>query len=118
MPRILIVEDDRKVAAFLEVGLREEAFDVAVAPDGETGLELASGGGFDIILLDRMLPRMSGLTLLTELRRGGNQVPVLMLSAREADSDVTAALEAGASDYLAKPFRFHELLDRIRAVLG
>lgn len=118
MFRLLIVEDDPKVAAFMEMGLAEEAFEVVVARDGETGLRLAREGGFDLILLDRMLPLRSGLDILRAIRLAGDQVPVLMLSARGTDADLAEALAAGASDYVVKPFRFHELLQRVASALG
>jgi DNA-binding response OmpR family regulator len=117
MARVLIIEDDPKVAAFLELGLRDESFDVTVAHDGADGLERARTEHFDLILLDRMLPRLSGHDLLVELRRSGSQVPVLILSARESADEIRRLLEAGANGYLVKPFRFDDLLERIRALL-
>ncbi len=115
--RILVVEDDRKVARFLEKGLREEGYAVDVAHDGVDGLANARVYDYDLLLLDVMLPRKSGVEIVRELRAAEKAVPVLMLTARDAREDIVLGLDAGADDYLTKPFGFDELLARIRALL-
>jgi two-component system copper resistance phosphate regulon response regulator CusR len=114
--KILVVEDDRKVAGFIEQGLKEEGHVVDVAPDGDEALMLAHVYDYDIILLDVVLPKKNGFQVATELRREGRTTPILMLTSRDATEDVVRGLDAGADDYLAKPFRFDELLARIRAL--
>lgn len=114
---MLVVEDDRKVAGFIEMGLREEGYAVDVAKDGEEATTLAHVNDYDAILLDLMLPKKNGLQLASELRREGRDTPILMLTARDSTEDVVRGLDAGADDYLAKPFRFDELLARLRALL-
>jgi DNA-binding response OmpR family regulator len=115
--KILVVEDDRKVAGFIEQGLREEGYAVDVAPDGEQATMLAHVYEYDMIVLDVMLPRKTGLQVATELRREGHSTPILMLTARDATEDVVRGLDAGADDYLTKPFKFDELLARVRALV-
>jgi DNA-binding response OmpR family regulator len=115
--RILVVEDDRKVASFLEKGLREEGYSVDVAHDGTDGLLKAFVHDYDLLLLDIMLPGRTGLEVVRELRSKERSVPVLMLTARDAQEDVVMGLDAGADDYLTKPFGFDELLARVRALL-
>lgn len=115
--RILVVEDDQKVASFLEKGLREEGYSVDVAHDGTDGLMKAFVYDYDLLLLDVMLPGKSGLEVVRELRSKERAVPVLMLTARDAQDDVVMGLNAGADDYLTKPFGFDELLARVRALL-
>lgn len=115
--RILIVEDEKGIVDFLSQGLSEAGYAIDVARDGKAGLEYALGAEYDIILLDIMLPRMSGLVVLGELRRSGNKTPVIMLTARGAIDDRVHGLDAGADDYLVKPFAFAELLARIRALM-
>ncbi len=115
--RILVVEDDKKVASFLEKGLREEGYSVDVAHDGEDGLMKAHVHDYDLLLLDVMLPGRTGFEIVRELRSRENSVPVLMLTARDAQEDVVLGLDAGADDYLTKPFGFAELLARVRALL-
>jgi DNA-binding response OmpR family regulator len=115
--RILVVEDDRKVASFLERGLREEGYSVDVAHDGEDGRLKAHVHDYDLLLLDVMLPGMSGLELVRDLRAREKATPVLMLTARDSEDDVVTGLDAGADDYLTKPFGFDELLARVRALL-
>jgi DNA-binding response OmpR family regulator len=115
--RILVVEDDKKVASFLEKGLREEGYSVDVAHDGEDGLVKAHVHDYDLLLLDVMLPGKTGFEIVRELRSRENAVPVLMLTARDAQDDVVMGLDAGADDYLTKPFAFDELLARVRALL-
>lgn len=115
--RILVVEDDRKVAGFIAQGLREEGYAVDHAPDGDEATVMAHVNEYDVILLDLMLPKKNGLQVAAELRREGRQTPILMLTARDATEDVVRGLDAGADDYLAKPFKFDELLARVRALV-
>src|SRR5213080_2437122 len=110
--KILVVEDDRKVAGFIEQGLREEGYVVDVAPDGEQGTMLAHVYDYDLLVLDVMLPKKTGLQMAAELRREGRATPILMLTARDTTEDVVRGLDAGADDYLTKPFKFDELLAR------
>jgi DNA-binding response OmpR family regulator len=115
--RILVVEDDRKVAGFIEQGLREEGYAVDIAADGDAATMSAHVYDYDIILLDVVLPKKNGFQVATELRREGRKTPILMLTSRDAVEDVVRGLDAGADDYLAKPFQFDELLARIRALV-
>jgi DNA-binding response OmpR family regulator len=115
--KILVVEDDRKVAGFIEHGLREEGYAVDVAPDGEQAAMMAHVYDYDMILLDLMLPKKNGLQVASDLRKEGRKTPILMLTARDATEDVVRGLDAGADDYLAKPFKFDELLARVRALV-
>jgi two-component system, OmpR family, copper resistance phosphate regulon response regulator CusR len=115
--KLLLVEDDPKAARSLQQGLREEGFVVDHAEDGHTGLEHAVSGGCDLVILDVSLPGMNGWTLLEQLRKGGHQTPVIMLTARDALDDRVKGLSLGADDYVVKPFAFSELIARIRAVL-
>lgn len=115
--KILVVEDDRKVAGFIELGLREEGYAVDVARDGEEASMLAHVNSYDAILLDLMLPKKNGLQVALELRKEGSDTPILMLTARDTSEDVIRGLDAGADDYLSKPFKFDELLARIRALV-
>jgi len=115
--RILVVEDDRKVAGFIEQGLREEGFAVDLAPDGDAATLAAHVHDYDVILLDVVLPKKNGFQVAAELRREGRSTPILMLTSRDAVEDVVRGLDAGADDYLSKPFRFDELLARIRALV-
>lgn len=115
--RILVVEDDRKVAGFIQMGLQEEGYAVDVARDGDEATLLAHVNEYDVILLDVVLPKKNGFQVVSELRREGRATPILMLTSRDAAEDVVRGLDAGADDYLAKPFRFDELLARIRALL-
>jgi DNA-binding response OmpR family regulator len=114
--KVLLVEDDRKVAGFIEQGLKEEGYIVDTAADGEEATVLAHVYEYDLILLDVMLPKKNGFQVAMELRREGRRTPILMLTSRDAVEDVVRGLDAGADDYLAKPFRFEELLARIRAL--
>ena len=115
--KLLVVEDDRKVASFIEQGLREEGYAVDVAKDGEEATMLAHVYEYDMIVLDVMLPKKPGLQLAAELRREGRPTPILMLTARDTTEDVVRGLDAGADDYLTKPFKFDELLARVRALV-
>ncbi|MHB1327701.1 MAG: response regulator transcription factor [Gemmatimonadales bacterium] len=114
--KVLLVEDDRKVAGFIEQGLKEEGYVVDVAPDGDEATMLAHVYDYDVILLDVMLPKKNGFQVALELRREGRNTPILMLTSRDAGEDIVRGLDAGADDYLTKPFRFDELLARIRAL--
>ncbi len=115
--RILIVEDDKKVASFLERGLREDGYVVDVAHDGTDGTLKAHLKEYDLLILDVMLPGKTGVEIVRELRREGASVPILLLTARDAAEDVVRGLDAGADDYLTKPFSFEVLLARVRALI-
>ena len=115
--RILVVEDEKKVARFLEKGLREEGYSVDVSHDGTAGLLKAHVHDYDLLVLDVMLPGKSGLEVVRELRARESSVPVLLLTARGDQDDIVLGLDAGADDYLTKPFGFDELLARVRALL-
>jgi DNA-binding response OmpR family regulator len=115
--RILIVEDDRKVGSFLSKGLREEGYTVDLATDGVDGGMKARVYDYDLLLLDVMLPGKSGLEIVREARARPGRVPILLLTARDDTGDIVAGLDAGADDYLTKPFSFDVLLARIRALL-
>jgi len=115
--RILIVEDEKKTAAYLQKGLSEQGFVVDISPEGEEGLLLATTLDYDLIILDVMVPLRDGWSVLKELRRRGQQTPVLFLTARDTIDDRVKGLELGADDYLIKPFAFVELLARIRSIL-
>jgi len=115
--KILVVEDDKKVAQALKKGLESERFDVQIAPTGEIGFYLLATQTFDLVLLDLMLPGRSGLEILAALRARHDRTPVLILTAKDAVEDRVVGLDAGADDYLIKPFAFPELLARIRALL-
>ena len=115
--RILLIEDEKKVADFIARGLRAERFAVDVANDGPGGWERASNFDYDLVVLDLMLPGLSGTELLERLRRAGRNAAVLVLTARDGTRDKVATFEAGADDYLTKPFAFAELLVRVKALL-
>lgn len=115
--RILLVEDEEKVARFIVRGLAAESFAVDAASDGPTGLELATTYNYDLIVLDLMLPGLSGTDLLRKIRSHDNRVPILMLTAKDAVADKVEHLEAGADDYLTKPFAFAEFMARVKALL-
>ncbi len=115
--RILLVEDELDAARMLAKGLREQTYAVDVAADGDAGAYQASVNDYDLIILDCMLPRKSGYAVCREIRAAGSSVPILMLTARDAVQDRIAGLDAGADDYLIKPFAFRELLARMRALL-
>jgi two-component system copper resistance phosphate regulon response regulator CusR len=115
--RILLVEDEARVAGFIARGLREQAYAVDRAADGEEAVYLAAVNEYDLIVLDVMLPKKDGYAVCRELRAAGLRAPILMLTARDAVDDRVAGLDAGADDYLVKPFDFKELLARMRALL-
>jgi heavy metal response regulator len=115
--RILVVEDERRITAFIKRGLEEERYAVDVAYDGEEALDWAAVANYDLIVLDVLLPKKDGIEVCRELRAQGNKVPILMLTARDAIEDRVQGLDSGADDYLVKPFAFQELLARIRALL-
>lgn len=115
--KVLVVEDDRKVAGFIEQGLKEEGHVVDVAADGDEATMLAHVYEYDLILLDVVIPRKNGFQVAAELRREGRTTPILMLTSRDATEDVIRGLDAGADDYVTKPFGMGELLARLRAAL-
>ncbi len=115
--RILLVEDDSRIVGFIAKGLRENSYAVDVAADGEDALYQASINDYDVIVLDVMLPRKDGFAVCRELRESGSEIPILMLTARDAIDDRVSGLDLGADDYLVKPFDFNELLARLRALL-
>jgi len=115
--RILVVEDEKKTAAFLAKGLREAGFSVDVAVDGETGSRQARASKFHLLIVDIMLPHKDGWELVAELRHDGVRTPILFLTARDSVRDRVKGLELGADDYLVKPFAFAELLARVRSIL-
>jgi len=115
--RLLIVEDDRKLAEFIARGLRAERFAVDLAADGLEGLRHVQSYEYDLVILDLMLPQLTGAELLQRIRRSHTSLPVLVLTARDATEDKVRHFEAGADDYLTKPFDFAELLVRIKALL-
>ena len=115
--KILVVEDEKKTAAFLGKGLREAKFRVQIARDGEVAMTAARAGEFDLLIVDIMLPKMDGWTLVRELREGGVNTPVIFLTARDSVRDRVKGLELGADDYVVKPFAFSELLARVRSLL-
>ena len=117
MTKILLVEDEEKLARFVELELKHEGYAVDKAFDGREGLEKAEGGGYDLLLLDIMLPGLNGLEVLRRLRKVGSEMPVIMLTARDAVMDKVTGLDMGADDYVTKPFSIEELLARIRAAL-
>jgi DNA-binding response OmpR family regulator len=114
--KILLVEDEKKVANFVRSGLKSEGFTVDLAADGEEGLFLARDGAFDLIILDILLPKLDGITICKKLRAEGKAMPIIMLTAKDSVEDRVRGLDAGADDYLTKPFSFAELLARVRAL--
>jgi heavy metal response regulator len=117
-PHILLVEDEKKVSAFIKKGLEEDHYLVDTAPDGEKGKALLqSAGPFDLVIMDILMPKKDGLTLLQEIRSEGNPTPVLMITAKGTVEDKVKGLDAGADDYLVKPFAIAELLARVRSLL-
>jgi DNA-binding response OmpR family regulator len=116
-PSVLVVDDDPGVLDIVRYALEQDGFRVKVATDGEAALEIASNGGFDVIVLDLMLPRVSGTEVCRRLRANGDPVPIVMLTARDAELDRVVGLELGADDYVVKPFSTRELASRLRAIL-
>lgn len=116
MIKVLVVEDDKKVARFIQKGLTAEGFDVELAEDGDQGLQLATERSYDVITLDVMMPGIDGLTLADTLRKKNITTPLLLLTARDTLSDKLAGFKAGADDYLVKPFAFEELIVRLQAL--
>lgn len=115
--KILIVEDEKKVASFIKRGFDDDNYQVTLSHDGADGLKLALSGEFDLVILDCMLPKKDGVTVVSELRAAGCHVPVLMLTAKTETTDIVSGLDAGADDYLLKPFAFAELQARVRALI-
>ncbi len=115
--RVLIIEDEHKIAQSIKKGLEQENFVVDIAYEGVSGFDLASSEEFDIIVLDRMLPGLDGIEIVRKLRMSGNHVPILMLTAKGQIDERVEGLNAGVDDYLPKPFAFSELIARIRALL-
>ncbi len=117
MPRVLVVEDDSAMAVALQDGFSYEGFEVDVASDGAKGLRLANEGNPDVIVLDVMLPKLSGIDVCKRIRQNNNRVPIIMLTARGQEADKVVGLKSGADDYVTKPFSFLELFARVEAVL-
>ena len=117
MVRILVVEDEAKVASFIKRGLEEEHYAVDVASDGEEGVDMVDVYEYDLAILDIMLPKRDGLSVLSHIRKKNNSMPVILLTAKDMLEDKVKGLDMGADDYLTKPFAFEELLARIRALL-
>ena len=115
--RILVIEDEKKIASFIKRGLKEEGHMIDVAYDGEEGYRMCGENDYDLILLDLMLPKRDGISLCRQLRDDGVTTPVLMLTAKDSVQDKVTGLDSGADDYLTKPFAFEELLARIRALM-
>lgn len=115
--KILVVEDEKKVASFIKRGLEEEDFSVDIAANGEEGLYMAEANRYDLVLMDVMLPKKDGLTVIRELREKGIKTPILCLTAKDNVDDIVAGLDSGSDDYLTKPFAFAELLARVRALV-
>lgn len=113
--RVLVIEDDARMAGLLDQGLREEGFQVTVSRDGNDGLAIARHSDFDVIVLDVMLPGIDGFDVARRLRMAGRKTPVLFLTARDSPADIVKGLDLGADDYLTKPFAFYEFLARVRA---
>ncbi len=117
MPRVLIVEDDEAMAVALRDGFGFEGYEVGLAHDGETALRTAADGNWDLMILDVMLPKMSGLDVCKQIRKDGGNVPIIMLTARGQEIDKVVGLKSGADDYVTKPFSFLELVARVEAIL-
>jgi DNA-binding response OmpR family regulator len=117
MSRILIAEDEERISSFIEKGLRAQGYTTTIVTDGDEALQMGRSGLFDLVLLDLGLPKRDGFTVLRAMRESGDRTPVIILTARDGVDDTVAGLEHGADDYMTKPFRFAELLARVRARL-
>jgi DNA-binding response OmpR family regulator len=117
LKKILLVEDDTRVCSFINKGLTENGFEVTIAMDGELGLQLALNGQFDLIILDIMLPNINGLEVCRQIRLQSTEIPILFLTAMGSTENVVIGLDSGADDYLVKPFKFIELLARIKTLM-
>lgn len=115
--RILVIEDERKVASFIKRGLEEEHYAVDTAYDGETGLSMVETNEYDLVVLDLMIPKINGMEVLRRIRANKNNVPILVLTAKDSTEDIVMGLDAGCDDYLTKPFEFKVFLARVRALL-
>lgn len=115
--KILVVEDEHRIARAIREGLMDEDYDVDVVYDGDAGYRTAAAGEYDLILLDVMLPKMNGIDVCKKLRRDENHTPIILLTAKDQPEDIVRGLDAGADDYVAKPFSFEVLLARVRAIL-
>ncbi len=117
MKKILLVEDDSHVCSFINKGLSEEGYEVSIAMDGQQGLEMATSNGYDLLILDIMLPSVNGLEMCKKIRAVDPKIPILFLTALGSAENIVLGLESGADDYLAKPFKFIELLARVRTLI-
>ncbi|RJQ43800.1 MAG: DNA-binding response regulator [Nitrospiraceae bacterium] len=115
--RLLLVEDDKKIALFIKNGLKQEGFAVDHAQDGQDGLHLALSEAYDMAIIDLMLPKLDGLSIIRELRNNNNNMPVLILSAKSSVDERVKGLKTGSDDYLTKPFAFSELIARVQALI-
>ncbi len=114
--KILLIEDEHKIANAIKIGLQQENFIVDVCYDGTTGFDMSSEDGYDVIILDRLLPGMDGVEICKRIRKNNNHIPILMLTAKGQIADRVEGLNSGADDYLTKPFSFEELLARVKAL--
>ena len=115
--KILVIEDEKKVASFIKKGLEAGSYEVTLCYDGADGLKKATSGEFDLVILDNVLPKMDGLTVLSQLRGTGSHIPVLMLTAKSETKDIVTGLDAGADDFMTKPFVFAELEARVKSLI-
>jgi DNA-binding response OmpR family regulator len=115
--KVLVIEDDPKISQFIDGGLTQEGYTIEVSNDGEVGLQMLKSSPYDLVILDLMLPKMDGMSVLKSIRAVGDSTPVLILSAKRTTEDKVLGLESGADDYLAKPFSFPELVARTNAIL-
>ncbi len=118
LAKILIVEDERKIARFVELELKHEGYEVAIAGDGQTGLDMAMSEDIDLVILDVMLPVFSGIEVCKQIREAGSDIPIIMLTAKDDVMDKVTGLDNGADDYMTKPFAIEELFARIRVALN
>ena len=117
MKRIILIEDETSVVSFIKKGLQESGYEVSVAFDGKTGVQLVQSNDFDLVILDIMLPEMNGLDVCKEIRKTNQNVPILFLTALGTSENIVLGLESGGDDYLVKPFKFIELVARIKSLL-